>query len=471
MSISTRSEKLKYFIFLLLIFLSRLPFLSAGYGLDGDSWSVAISANLLHDSHHYVPSRLPGYPVHEFLCAVIAPAGYFGLNLVSALFSTLAVFFFMLILRSLKFKSVFLAATAFAFVPAFYIHSTTTIDYVVSLAFILAALYYLLKDFLPLAGLCLGLAIGTRITAGAMLIPFIILLVKNDGFEMNLKRIVKISLPAILTGAAFYFPLYRMYGSSFFTYYEVPYPSIPKVLYKFSIEVWGIVGVLGIFLSTVIFFLPAGSGPKKFLFPRSINERHVIAWLVAIDLYIIAFLRLPMEAGYLLPIIPFVIMLFGKYLYEGAFAFFCCMLILSTLSCTISPVDRYDAASPSAAVKKFHAGGEELMLDFLHGPVFSYQSRRENGIAFVNELLKSTDTVTVKSVIVCGRWYNQMIVQSGDTSKLKVKIRDYISEPEALYFYAKGFVIYYLPKQEYYNKVMRNVDLDIYRAVPYLNGH
>ncbi|MBL0103403.1 MAG: hypothetical protein IPP51_06335 [Bacteroidetes bacterium] len=373
-----------------------------------------------------------------------------------------------MILRTLRFKYIFLAATTFACIPVFFIHSTTTIDYNIALAFILASFYFLHKDKLALAGLALGLAIGTRITSGAMLIPLLILLIRTDGLMNNVRRSLRLVIPALAVGAALYFPLYLKYGSNFFTYYEVPYPAIPKVLYKFSIEVWGVFGVLGIFISTILFFLPFDRTAGKFLFPRSINERHVIAWLVAIDIYIIAFLKLPMEAGYLIPIVPFVIMLFGKYLYNRAFVFFCLMLIGSAFFGTVSPVERYDAATPSKAVINFNAGGEKLMLDFLHGPVYSYESRRENGIHFVEKLLKSTDTVTVKSVIISGRWFNQMIVQSGDTSKLKVKIRDYISEPEALYFYAKGYVIYYLPKQEYYNKVMRNVDLDIYRAVPYI---
>ena len=276
------------------------------------------------------------------------------------------------------------------------------------------------------------------------------------------------SITAIAVGILFYIPLLSKYGLAFFTYYDVPYPSIPKVLYKLSIEVWGLIGLLGIVVSTILFFLPYNYAKNKFLFPRSINEKYVIAWLVAVDIYIIAFLKLPMESGYLIPIVPFIILIYGKYLYNRAFVFFCSTLIISSLCCTISPADRYDAATVSRFTSTLKAGGEKLTLDYLEGPVYSYSTRRKNGIEFVNSLISSMDTITIPSVIVSGRWYNQLIVQSADTSKLKAKIRDYISEPEALYFYAKGYLIYYLPKQEYYNKVMRNVDLDVYRAIPYL---
>jgi hypothetical protein len=468
--LNPRSEIWKYIALTLLVFASRLPFIFDGYGLDGDSWSVAITANAIHATGEYSASRLPGYPVHEYLCSWFIIAGPAGTNTISAFFSAVAVLFFALTLRLLRFRYIFLAAATLAVVPIFYIHSTSTIDYNIALGFIMASMYFLLRDRLVIAGILLGFAIGTRITSGAMIIPFAILLLENSGAKNNIRRIVTFAATSILAGGLLFVPVFMKYGTGFFTYYNVPYPAIPKVLYKLSIEVWGVLGVLGIIVSTGLLFLPNRITSKKFLFPRSINEKFVVSWLVAIDLYIIAFLKLPMESGYLIPIIPFVILIFGKYLYNKAFVFFCSMLIASSALCTISPQDRFDAATTSSGSVVFNAGGEKLSLDFLKGPVLSYQSRRQNGICFVNDLLKSTDTIKEKSVIVCGKWYNQMIVECNDTAALKTILRDYLNADEAVYFYAKGYKIYFLPKQDFYNKIMRNTELDIYGAEPYLRG-
>ena len=448
----------------------RLPFIGDGYGIDGDSWSLAINAKQIHDTGTYSPSRLPGFPVHEFLCSLFAYTGYQGLNLISVIFSVVAVIFFAKILKVLRFRMVLLASIAFAAVPVFYIHSTTTIDYVPALAFILGATYFLLRDKLILAGIFIGLAVGTRITSGAMLVPLSILIANNDGIKNNIQRILRFVIPSLFVSTIFYVPLLKEYGLDFFTYYNVPYPSIPKVLYKFSIEVWGIVGISGIIISTALLFFSARNSSRRFLFPRAVNEKFVISWLVAIDLYIIAFLKLPMESGYLIPIIPFVIFLFGKYLHSRAFVFFCMMLIASSLICTISPRERFDAATPSFASFKFEMAGEELYFDVLKGPVMSYETRRKNGINFVESLIESADTITSRTVLVAGKWYNQLVVQCKDTAALKFRVKDYLNEDEAVYFYAKGFTIYYLPKQDFYNKIMRNVDLDIYRAEPYIRN-
>jgi len=467
-SLNNLSDSKQYVLLVAIVLLSRLPFLFDGYGLDGDSWSVAIASKHWQETGDYEASRLPGFPVHEYLCSKLIGFGAVGLNSLSAIFSAMAVLFFAMTLRTLRFKYSFLASITFSMVPVFFIHSTTTIDYVVAIAFILGGMYFLLKNKILLAGVFIGVAIGTRITSGAMIVSLSILLIENDGLKNNLRRIFRFILPALLTGAILFLPVFLKYGTDFFTYYNVPYPSISKVLYKFTFEVWGVIGFTGLLISTGLLFLPNRITAKKFLFPRSVNEKFVVSWLVAIDLYIIAFLKLPMESGYLIPIIPFVILIFGKYLFNKAFVFLCSMLILSAFACTISPVERFDAVSPSNISYQFSASGEKLTFDVLQGPLLSYKCRRENGIQFVDELLLTADTISVKSVIVAGRWYNQMFIQSGDTSKIKFALRSYLKEEEAVYFYAKGYVIYYLPKQDYYNKVMKNVDLEIYGAIPYL---
>ena len=270
--------------------MTRLPFISDGYGLDGDAWSVAISAHHWHDTGEYSASRLPGFPVHEYLCSLFVDYGYIGLNLLTTFFSVIAVIFFAMTLKLLRFRYIFLASITMSMIPVFYIHSTTTIDYIIAVSFVFSGMYFLLKEKIILAGIFIGLAIGTRITSGAMLIPFSILLVEYDGFKNNLKRISRLILPALITGAVLFIPVLQKYGLGFFTYYNVPYPSIAKVLYKFSIEVWGVFGLLGLIISTVLLFLPSKITNRKFLFPRSVNEKFVVAWLVTIDLYIIAFL-------------------------------------------------------------------------------------------------------------------------------------------------------------------------------------
>jgi hypothetical protein len=463
-----KTDSFRLWLFAFAIFLSRLPFLSQGYGLDGDSWSVAITARNIAATGSYEVSRFPGYPVQEFISSLFYNGYAWRLNLLTALLSTIGILFFALTLKTWKFKNVFLASAALAFVPIIYINSTTTIDYVWALSFLLVSLYFVARYKPLLAGLFIGIAIGCRLTSGAMLIPYCIMILQPGESRNNIIRIVKMSSACIITGVLLFYPVFAKYGSQFFMYYSLPYPSISKVLYKFFIETWGLVGLLGLFISVSVFFLPSTTSVRRYLFPRSINEKYVIAWLIAIDLYIIAFLRLPMESGYLIPMIPFVILIFGKYLYSKAFTSLCIMLILSSFLFNISPVEREDAATASSVSFVFNQGEERLSVDVLDGPMISYESRRRNGMKFTSDLLNSFDTLRRKSLIVCGRWYNQLYLQRNDSTKFDIQIRDYIKQDSLLFFIGKGYDIYYLPKQDYYNQLMRGVDINLFGARNYL---
>jgi len=199
-----------------------------------------------------------------------------------------------------------------------------------------------------------------------------------------------------------------------------------------------------------------------------VNEKYVVSWLVAIDLYIIAFIKLPMEAGYLIPIIPFVILLFGKYLYDRAFTFFTIMLIISPLIASITPVNRNDAPVQSPVAVNFQVAGEDLIFDPLLGPVFAYQSRREKAMEFTSRVLESADTIQKKTLIISGRWYTQLVVRQGDVTKKTVEFIDYIDSARLLEFIEDGYRLYYLPRQDHYNFLKYRVDMKAFGALPFM---
>src|SRR3954469_18970660 len=87
----------------LVIFLSRLPFLGAGFGAEEDSWLLPLTAKHIALNGAYQMSRAPGHPLQELLYSLIWNAGPFAYNLVSAISSIIAAVFFALALRNLDF--------------------------------------------------------------------------------------------------------------------------------------------------------------------------------------------------------------------------------------------------------------------------------------------------------------------------------------------------------------------------------
>ncbi len=464
------NESTQIIAFVAVILLSRVPFLFSGYGLDADSWEVALTAKNISSTGVYEVSRFPGYPVQEFICSLFYTGSYVSLNLLSTIISTVGFIFFVFTLKALRFKSVFLAAFALASVKTIYVNSTVTIDYTWALAFILIALYFVVKDKPFIAGLFLAVAIGCRITSGAMLLPFAIMISQTDGLQKNILRISKLILATCIVGCLLFLPVYLKYGMSFLMYYDVPYPSIPEVLFKLSFGVWGVIGFMGIVIATCLLLVPVKASSKNYLFPRSVNEKYIVSWLVAIDLYIIAFLKLPMESGYLIPIIPFVILVFGKYLYDKAFTFFAIMLIVSPLIASITPVDRNDAPAQSAVAIKFRVAGEDLIFDPVIGPLFAYQSRREKAMEFTSQVLQSTDTIQKKSLIVAGRWYTQLAVRQAEVGKKTIQFIDYLDAERRSAFSDDGYQLYYLPQQDRYNFLKNGFDVKATGALPFMKG-
>ena len=440
--------ELKYAIFFLLVLLSRIPFLGQGFGLEANAWGVALAARNIHDSGVYEASRFPGFPVHELLCALVVSHGAFAANLLVALFSSAGVLLFVLTLRHLRFRFPLLGGAMLAAVPVMYTASVINYDFALALAFVLASLYAVSRQLPVTAGILLGLAIGCRITSGAMVLPFAILLSRNAGMPDNIRRISRFLVAAVVTGILVFLPVISQYGFGFFTYERTPYPDISSVLFRFFVDVWGPVGLAALGMGIILLIVPQRPG-ARYLFPRSVNERHVVAWLIAIDLYIIAFLKLPSSPGFLLPIVPFVILLFGKYLPDRVFRVFAFLVLLSPLVVSLSRTDAPDAAFPSVLQTPVTIAGSPYAVDWVRGPVFCYTSQRAHSMENMKHLFRRMNDLGDLSLVIAGRWYRQVQYMKEDLLKNdRIIFVEYMDQTSLAYYFQNGYDLYYLPGED-----------------------
>jgi hypothetical protein len=380
-----KKENVLLLIATLIVLLSRLPFLKYGYGLDQDAWGVANTARDIAKSHQYSMARPPGSPLSEIFYSLIWNSGPFIFNLVTALFSSIMFLFFALSLRELKLKNYLIAALALAFTPIIYINSTTSMDYIWALAMICGALYYSIGKKPVIAGIYLGIATTARITSGAMLIPLgIILLFYNSNTDnKNIKNkyadIITFTGITLLIGIAGFLPAFLKYGSSFFTFYECNY-NLLSILKMMSLEIWGQIGLISIFavLSISIIFKLynrfAGTGESKII---------LLSCLSVVILYGIAFLRLPAESAYLIPIIPFVIISVGLISPQKIFLFFCAGIIISP----------------------FIGLNHSLQIT---SPVINNYAARKTITKEISNIVQKSVKIHGNSVIVCGYYLPQV---------------------------------------------------------------
>lgn len=480
--------KQQFILLFLIVLVSRLPFLYAGYGVEEDSWGIALAAFHTKLTGIYEPSRFPGHPVQELIYSALWGAGPLVFNGLCALFSAIAAVYFAKILELLRFRFYFLASLALAFVPVFYISSTYTIDFVWSEAFVLMSFYYLLKrNFIPV-GIFLGLAVGCRITCGVMLLPYMIILWQQNNFRQNVIRFFKIAIPMGVVVLLAFLPIILQFGTTFFMYYDqFPYPPLTKVLYKMTLGVFGAIGLWAIVWMVFTIFVKRKWKQPGSLFEGNINKRIVFCSFLLIGLYIISYFRLPQKSGYMLPVIPFVILLFGYYLDARNFKILCAAFLLSSFLCSINLTDKLRGAAYSPMAVTFRVSGQELFFDVLSGPVFSDYSKRKQKMNYTEEVIAKAATIQSKTVIIAGWWYNEIMVteinRSQDnlllnpllplsahaffTHNPNVRFEAYIDEATMNTCRESGYRIYYLPEQNIYNDQMYKMRITDGLAQPF----
>ncbi len=454
----------KYLPFITLftvVFISRLPFLSAGYGVEEDSWGIALAAFHTKLSGIYEPSRFPGHPVQELIYSVLWGCGPVVFNGLCAFFSAIATVFFSLILKQLNFQHFFIAALAFAFIPVFYVSSTYTIDFVWTSAFILIAFYFLLNDQFLIVGIFLGLAVGCRVTSGAMLLPFMIISWQQENIKTNVNRFFKIVAPMIVIVVISFSPIIKQFGLSFFMYYDqFPYPPMTKVIYKMTLGVFGTVGLFAIAICKGWIILNRKRENFGALFQFKLGKKIIVASYAAVVLFIISYFRLPQKSGYMISILPFVILLFGYFLNTRMFKFLCLSFILSSFVCSINLTDKLRGAAYSDHSVLFMVSGQEIFFDPFSGPVFSDYSKRLQKMKYTNDLIQKLKVINSKTVLIAGWWYNEiMVTMAPDFSNKLVILESYINSEKMNQYISDGYEIKYLPEQNIYNDLMFKINL------------
>ena len=424
-----------------IVLASRLPFLGPGYGLQPDAWRVALAAHHIANTGEYWVSRFPGNPVHELTSALLWAGGPWALNGMTALFSGIASAFFALSLKALRYPDAILASLALACIPVVYIFSTMSLDSVWALAFILGALYLVILRRPVLAGLSLGLSIGCRITSGAMLLPLAVLLLQRQSRREALVNIARLCVATGVIGAAAFAPVLVTYGWSFFTFSEtMGYPPWHDVFLQATTEVWGSLGVLGLLVALLFLVFKPPTLLAAHSRPTGDAGLQLIAWAVAIILYTVAFLRLPHQSKYLIPLLPFVLLLLNRLLERRVFVALCVVLI----------------ASPFVTVGR---SGVHL------GPIFSQQTARRDDMDFVERIILRANGLHQRAVVVVGAWLPKILGVLLDQPPGNVEYLYALTASDLQRHLAES-AVYYLPDIREYNRALTGLDLADSRALP-----
>ena len=302
-------KRISPYIFLFLLY---IPLIFMGYGSDNDTYSVLETWKKFLATQDYVPSRLPGYVIHEFGTYVLSRIGGSVLsNLVTLLFAVITCLVFIKILRMFSLPDI--TVLLLILNPVYIVNSTSTIDYIWALCFFVLGIYLLLQKKIVFANVSLALAAAIRLSYGILVfgvfIYFFCLYFKED------RKIIKPFLFGVLiilaiNFAAYYLPIdFTEWRMSLYLHASVGDASLWSPLMR--IGRWGYKNLLfwGIPTALLVFCLFALK--IKNLKPAHEPDKKIIVGvsLIILVLVEVIFLFYPIEIEYLLPVLPFAALL------------------------------------------------------------------------------------------------------------------------------------------------------------------
>jgi len=325
--LSLPNKQLQVWLLIILAVITRLPFIRLGYGYDPDAWSVAEAGRYWRITLEYIFSRPPGYPLLEGMMVFIPPGAWWLSNIITVFVGALIVLLFYRLSKFELLQRPFWVAFLFLVTPVFWITSSETMDYVYALVWILGSYHGLLARRPWLSAVLLGIACGFRPVSGIFIVPSIIMLMLE---RSSSKTVILYILVFGLSGVLAFSPVLLTYGLDFIPGFELRFWPL-QIGYR-AVQVFGVVGTIVVGAVALVAML----NQRLSISSRWMTRPKFAYAISAITMVFILFIRVPDESAYLLPAVPFILILLDRLV--GSLRWVAPLLVASVLlSAIISP--------------------------------------------------------------------------------------------------------------------------------------
>jgi len=283
-----------------------LPLIFAGPGSNPDALRELHSGTTLLWQHRYVLSRPPGYFPYEAWCGVLDAIGGTTANNFATMAMSLALLdSFLWVCAHFAVPHRYLLTATMAIHPIYWASSTSSIDFIWALGCALIGFRLWLGDRYVSAALMLGLSVGIRLSSVLLVGPFL-------GWEFvgrpSDRKLWLTAALATAIGATLYLPEFIASGNSFsfLTYYLGSWSvsgQLGRFIYK-NVYFWGLPAT--IFLVAIVPMLLRGLSGCA----RKSSRIKVLSTAIVVSFEAL-FLKIPVQRAYLLPMLPFALILLG----------------------------------------------------------------------------------------------------------------------------------------------------------------
>lgn len=289
-----------------------IPFLFLGYGSDMDTYNVLQVGTHFAKTLDYVPSRGPGFFVFETLEYFFNLAGGSLLtNLSVMIMSLVTLYGFMRLCRQFNIPHARLLGLLLAVHPYHWVNSTCTMDYLFAIGFVFLGIIQVMRGRYFTAGAAMALGIGSRLTAAVTAGGFLAWYFLISPEER--KKLLVTGITAAIFSIIFYLPpaSFTEWTTRFMTptvggqEFWTPYLRVGRFVYK-NIYFWGPAAALILSWGFTLGIL------RKHFLPHPENRGLPILAILVIAAYELFYFGIPTEPAYLLPTVPFWLILMGS---------------------------------------------------------------------------------------------------------------------------------------------------------------
>ena len=159
---------------------------------------------------------------------------------------------------------------------------------------------------------------------------------KNKNDKSFLIDFIKFFIVFLLTSIIIFLPVVLKYGINFLTFYPSELPLI-YIIKNLTVDLWGITGSVAIIIfSLTLFFHLRNFQLLKHFISDIINQLSIIV----VTVYLVLFLPAPYEPEYLIPMIPFILILLVHNLTKRQIIIPSVLLLLSSFTVGLNISDR-----------------------------------------------------------------------------------------------------------------------------------